>query len=755
MSMRRLVIWLTCCGVLALPTGTPAAVLAQTNASGTGVAGPGAGSGFGAGAWHTARLNAASHDSADGGAVLEAAARELVLNRPDRARAIVSSADGLATAYPVRFRIIMGALEYEASAFERAATLFREAADLQEGQDRLVSVARAGDAFELAGLPESAAEQYRLAATLSPSAAPWFRFREARVVPDTAAVSRLLEGVPAELSQQALLLWADRLLAAGDTLPAVSAYLVAGRQGPAALLSLRTGDTAEAVRLAYLAIASSDTASVRVGLRVATTASAPATVEELMDVARAYEKLGDTRVALQFAERALRGDSVPPEAYEYAGDLLNRRRLRDRALAMYASAIERYEPADAESAAYKRARLLFRVNRTAGTRALRDFATTYPGNRNAALAMYLAGDAARDRGRHDEADSLFGVVAALWPRDTYASRARFEMAARHLQRGDTAGAEAFYQHESRAGGVSRRAAEYFLADLAAARGDSLEARGMWAALTRADSLGYYGTIAREVAGLQPMRIDPAPPTKPTARALETLQLVDLFQAAEYDAEVEAIVDAIQANDTGSPHEWLDLAEGLIERGRPVIGVRLGWRAARALTLNHPRVLRAIFPWPLREAIEEEAREFGVDPYIIAGLIRQESAFRVAVVSHAGAHGLMQLMPPTARAVARRLGVEWDRSLLHVADANMHLGVSHFAALLDRYDGDVLPSLAAYNAGSTPVRRWLRYPEANDPVRWVERVPYRETRGYLQTVIRNRALYRALYPPHEPGADGTR
>ncbi|MEJ2237709.1 MAG: hypothetical protein P8X82_05385, partial [Gemmatimonadales bacterium] len=79
--------------------------------------------------------------------------------------------------------------------------------------------------------------------------------------------------------------------------------------------------------------------------------------------------------------------------------------------------------------------------------------------------------------------------------------------------------------------------------------------------------------------------------------------------------------------------------------------------------------------------------------------------------------------------------------------------THFANLLRRYGGDVVPALAAYNAGGTPVRRWLRVPEARDPIQFVELVPYPETQGYLRTVIRNRALYRALYPPQESATTG--
>ncbi len=697
------------------------------------------------GVWHSARLlRAELSDSSSGADRLRAAALELSLARPERARAILESSDGLAEAYPAEFRELMADLEYELGAFDRAGALFRESATEGSEPDRGIAAARAGDAFELAGRPEVAAEQYRLAASLIPALAPWLAFREARVTSDTAVVSKLLERLPPELQEQALTLWADKLLAAGDTAPAVSAYVGAGRHGTAARLSLALGDTVEARRLAYRAIAVGDSASASAGLHVVDAAAPPQTALELEDVARSHGRNGSVRTAIRFAEQAIAMDSAPASAFEYLGDLLDRLRQRQRAISVYTRAAE-LEGESAVSAAYKRARLLLRTDRAAGRTALAEFAERHPQDSRAPLAMYLVADAARDRRRHAEADSLFRVIATNWPRSDYASRGRFDMVARHLARRDTAAAIALYAEESRVRGPRRRAAEYFQAALRAAQGDSLEARGMWAALTRSDSLGYYGTMARDIAGLPPMRIEPVRPGSLSTRANRVFGLLDFFRAARYEAEEDILIDHIFAAETGSASEWLDLAEGLIERGRTAEGVRLGWRAARVLTLNHPRVLRAIFPWPMREAIEAEARKFGVDPYLVVGLIRQESAFRVSVVSHAGAHGLMQLMPPTARQVARRLGMGWDRSLLHVADANLHMGIYHFAQLLKRYDGDVVPALAAYNAGSTPVRRWLRYPEAGDAPRWIERVPYRETRGYLQTVLRNRALYRALYP----------
>jgi len=196
---------------------------------------------------------------------------------------------------------------------------------------------------------------------------------------------------------------------------------------------------------------------------------------------------------------------------------------------------------------------------------------------------------------------------------------------------------------------------------------------------------------------------------------------------------------------GNEEEALNLEEGLVDRGRTTEAIELGWGAARARTLNDPRVLRAIYPWPLRDVVVAEAREFRLDPYLLAALIRQESSFDPRARSRAGARGLMQVMPGTARQSAHRMGLEWSDQLFRLPDANVHVGAAHFATLLRHYGGDVVSALAAYNAGLTPVEHWHRFPEARDAALFVERMPYPETRGYVRAVLRNWAIYQALYP----------
>ena len=136
-----------------------------------------------------------------------------------------------------------------------------------------------------------------------------------------------------------------------------------------------------------------------------------------------------------------------------------------------------------------------------------------------------------------------------------------------------------------------------------------------------------------------------------------------------------------------------------------------------------------------------------------GIARQESSFDRAAVSHAGARGLMQLMLPTAREQAGKMGVGYDSGRLTGDPAyNVMLGSAYFARLLDTWDGNVPLAVASYNAGSGNVRKWVRAngdPRSTDVLRWIERIPFMETRGYVQRVIENSVVYDSMRPSQQP------
>ncbi len=702
--------------------------------------------------WHSAqRLQAELEtDSAQPAAALRLAVLELSIGRPERARALLT-ADSGSTIWPVDIVLpLLASAEYQLERYDTAARLFERGADLVRGTRRGVLLVRAGDARERAGESDVAADLYRAAAAELPGIGGWLALREARLTKDTTHALALLRETPEAATKLRLHAQANILLAVGDTSGAVEALASLDSTAEAAFLALLAGDSLRARGLAYEAIARRDTSVVRAGLRIVVTSFEPRTAEEYRTLARAHHRTRRISRAVEAIEAAVRLDSSETDLLVYWGDLLDESGARERALEVYRKASSMGDE-DAEVAAFRYGRLLFRMRRyRASIEALAAFADSFPGNRSASVAIFLAAQGYSRIKQVNASDSTYATVSERWPRSSYASRSRLLLASRALDRGDTTRAVEWYRIEVELGGPQRFAAHYRVATLST---DSLEARGVLAVLARADSLGYYGTIARSAADLPPLNVKSYEPGPISRTARETLAELDLLRESRLLEEASALVAYIAAQSTRPPTELLDLAEGLIERGFMSEGISLGWAATRAYTLNHPRVLRVIFPWPERETIEAEARAQGLDPYVLVGLIRQESAFRADVVSRAGAYGLMQLMPPTAKQLSQRLGLGWDKRLLVVSDANLHLGATHFANLVRRYNGDILPALAAYNAGATPVRRWLRYPEAGDPVRWIERVPYAETQGYLRTIVRNRALYRALYPPLETAVAG--
>ncbi len=170
----------------------------------------------------------------------------------------------------------------------------------------------------------------------------------------------------------------------------------------------------------------------------------------------------------------------------------------------------------------------------------------------------------------------------------------------------------------------------------------------------------------------------------------------------------------------------------------------GWHDRVIITLgrsDHLDDLDMRFPLLYREQIFREAGNRGIDPAWVYGLIRQESAFMADVRSHAGALGLMQLMPATAREVAREIKspVRIPGDVLK-PDTNIRLGITYLSGRYQQFNRNPVLATAAYNAGPHRVNRWLpeRNPLAAD--RWIETIPFNETRKYVKRVLAYTAIY---------------
>lgn len=312
--------------------------------------------------------------------------------------------------------------------------------------------------------------------------------------------------------------------------------------------------------------------------------------------------------------------------------------------------------------------------------------------------------------------------------------------------------------------VSRARAAYW-AGRAAAALDQRQGARRWYRQASEYVTTYYGHLARlealAIGGLTHSRI-PAPPRPSPAekRAFyedEVVRVVRLMGALGLNEEIDPFVRKLSLR-AETPAQHVLVAEIAIEAGRQDLAVRTGRRAIREGVIS----LATAYPTtpPVSAAVlngAEGSELEKVETALILSIMRQESGFKPTATSHAGARGLMQIMPATARTVARKVGVPYSRQRLREdPDYNLRLGRAYLADLLERFDGSKVLSLVAYNAGPNRADRWVR--EYGDPRRpevdmidWIEMIPFSETRNYVQRVLENLYIYRQLLEDIDPDA----
>jgi len=152
----------------------------------------------------------------------------------------------------------------------------------------------------------------------------------------------------------------------------------------------------------------------------------------------------------------------------------------------------------------------------------------------------------------------------------------------------------------------------------------------------------------------------------------------------------------------------------------------------------------LFPKPFWADLKKYSSSNALDPYLVASLIRQESAFNPNAVSRANAVGLMQLLPKVGKSVAKQEKLKkFSPQELFTPAVNMQLGTRYFRIMVDKFDSFEY-ALAAYNAGSDRVQDWMGQGKYRDPQEFVESIPFTETREYVQNIMRNANVYRQLY-----------
>jgi soluble lytic murein transglycosylase len=154
--------------------------------------------------------------------------------------------------------------------------------------------------------------------------------------------------------------------------------------------------------------------------------------------------------------------------------------------------------------------------------------------------------------------------------------------------------------------------------------------------------------------------------------------------------------------------------------------------------------KILFPQQYWSAIEQDSAKNGLDPYMVASLIRQESEFNPTAISSANAFGLMQLLPSVGRSMAKEEGIHhFNEVELLNPETNIRLGTRYLKQTLDKFDGQAPYAFAAYNAGDSRVTDWQSIGKYHGMDEFVESIPFTETRDYVQAILRNESIYREL------------
>jgi soluble lytic murein transglycosylase len=198
----------------------------------------------------------------------------------------------------------------------------------------------------------------------------------------------------------------------------------------------------------------------------------------------------------------------------------------------------------------------------------------------------------------------------------------------------------------------------------------------------------------------------------------------------------------------APRLLLEAAQSATAADHYGVGIMLARMAYPQPDAHRPEempaaVAHVLYPLPFFSSVKTAATRDHVDPMIVAGVMRQESAFLPDAVSHAGAVGLMQVLPKTAPHLSKRLNLRYSRAKLFDPDYNVQLGTLYLADLIDQFGTE--GALAAYNAGEDRSKLWKSEKNYDDVAEFVESIPFTETRDYVQIVMRNAQIYRILNP----------
>jgi soluble lytic murein transglycosylase len=391
-----------------------------------------------------------------------------------------------------------------------------------------------------------------------------------------------------------------------------------------------------------------------------------------------------------------------------------------------------------------------------------------PQSRWAEMALMLAGNEYWVELDRDHASTYYKRLEETFPSSPDAVPAHWRVTWTSVLKRQPDAAELLAEHVRRfPTSLYVPDALYWLGRLAEEAGNPSLARCYYTKLTERYPENYFAAVAATrfpnlvtVSSNDPdlLSLIPPPPPAPKlgeipAAAAERQARADALHSIAFDASAELELRAAYAA-TLEPRLLLEAAQAAVDAGHlgaAIVTVRqiFPQLESRPFPDVPHDVWMTAYAMPFKGSIQEWSAHAGVDPMLVAGLIRQESAFEKEARSSANALGLMQLEPKTARLMARQAKVRYSQARLFDPDYNVRLGTIYLAALRKQF-GSMESALAAYNAGEDRVTEWTSGQTYREPAEFVDSIPFTETREYVEIVSRNAGIYRKLYgAPDEP------
>lgn len=363
--------------------------------------------------------------------------------------------------------------------------------------------------------------------------------------------------------------------------------------------------------------------------------------------------------------------------------------------------------------------------------AFRELHQRFPTGARASYAHWKAAWLTLRQGRNEDAKKAFEEQIALYPGGNETSAALYWRARLAEEDNQFPMARAYYQK------LSERYRNYYYAELGRERlkkiPESSDPPGQYPLLDRVPALSNGEKITL---------------SDPPAEDLHLQKAELLSNGGLTDFAVKELQAA--SNTEGGNWELAETAQLYIDTGHFDRAIEVLKRSVPSyFAVDLPTLPRqyweALFPRPYWSDLKKFSVANGLDPYLVASLIRQESEFNPAAVSRANAVGLMQLLPQTGKLVARQEKLKhYSAAQLFTPAVNLQLGTRYFRGMVNQFGGSFEYALAAYNAGSDRVQEWMGQGKYRDQQEFVESIPFTETREYVQAIMRNAAVYRQLY-----------